>query len=346
MTEQLHHVWLASDDFQWSSFVDSHPEATLFHHPAWSKLLAEAYGYHPLVLAMKDDSGQICAGIPMMEINRVLTPRRFVSLPFSDYCAPLGTAGGAIPELINCLAGLYQKQKSSIEIRWPIVATSPCDLCPMFVIHKLTFPKGCDGIIETFEKKFRQYCRKADREGLHVVSTGNCVDMDEFYLLHVKTRVKLGVPVQPKRWFEGINNILISKGLGSVIIVADKNNQPVSGAIVLAYNQKAMIKYSASDPASLGTRCHYYIFWKCIEWAYNSGMTEIDFGRTDVSDEGLRKFKNGWAAKEVSLAYFYIGSESRNLSGSAAVRLLRNLIRRSPDVVCRAVGKLFYGYLG
>src|SRR5713101_6738397 len=38
------------EDPGWAAFVASQSAATVFHHPAWSRLLAETYGYRSFAL--------------------------------------------------------------------------------------------------------------------------------------------------------------------------------------------------------------------------------------------------------------------------------------------------------
>ncbi|MGA7912355.1 MAG: hypothetical protein WCC30_12520 [Candidatus Dormiibacterota bacterium] len=44
-------------------FAAAHPEATVFHHPAWVRVLAGAYGYEPGVRALQSDDGTILAAL-------------------------------------------------------------------------------------------------------------------------------------------------------------------------------------------------------------------------------------------------------------------------------------------
>jgi len=82
---------MVPSDERWVAFVNSIPNANIFHHPAWIGLMAECYGYRPFVVALCDEKGEITAGLPLMEVNSWLTGRRWVSLPFTDHCHPLSS---------------------------------------------------------------------------------------------------------------------------------------------------------------------------------------------------------------------------------------------------------------
>jgi CelD/BcsL family acetyltransferase involved in cellulose biosynthesis len=330
---------------EWFAFVEAHPDSTIFHHPAWAGLIAECYGYRPFVITVTDKSGEIAAALPMMELRSLLQGKRWISLPFSDYCPPLLRDGVSLSLLAQALIGLRREHGvPSVEVRSSLQQEHGVHLSTPYVIHSLHLQTDPTVVFDGFDRKFRQYPRKAEREGLTARASSTREDIDIFYAIHLKTRVKLGVPVQPKRFFDLLWHRMIAKGLGIVIIVKEGSGIPISGAIVLRYRQNAMIKFSGSDPAYLYTRCHYFTFWKCIEWACMNGVSVFDFGRTEVPEVGLRKFKDGWGAKEEPLTYSTISRAAPRQSSGRSTKLIRGLIQHSPPLVCRAIGELFYRY--
>lgn len=338
-------VSLRINDPRWEAFVCQRPGATAFHYPAWANLLSECYGYRAFALAIIDDAERIVAGLPVLEVSGLFGSRRWVSLPFTDYCPPLVKSDEDPAALTDVLVRQRNSHNlASIEVRWLLPDHPGLYLDPHYVLHALPLRPNPQALFETFENKFRQYPRKAERAGLHVVSTGTRQDLDRFYQIHLKTRVKLGVPIQPRRFFDLLWERVIGRGMGTVIVVADKTEKPISGAVVLHLRDKAMIKFSGSDPAYLETRCHYFTFWKSIEWACLHGMQVIDFGRTDVLEEGLRKFKNGWGTREEPLVYSVIADRPPRPSNGRLSPWMSAVIRHSPPVVCRVLGELFYRY--
>src|SRR5262249_25203559 len=89
-------------DPRWLDFARSCPDALPFHHPAWIDLLSECYGYRPLALALTDGTGQIRAGVPVIQVNGPLGRRRWITLPFTDYC-PILADGRAAAGLVDVL---------------------------------------------------------------------------------------------------------------------------------------------------------------------------------------------------------------------------------------------------
>jgi hypothetical protein len=94
-------------DPAWMRFIESRPDSMVFHHPFWMKNLEDTYGYKTFILIVEDDNQSIKAGVPMAEINSILTGRRWVSLPFSDWYAPLVLDNEALEELTDGLIDLF-----------------------------------------------------------------------------------------------------------------------------------------------------------------------------------------------------------------------------------------------
>ena len=73
----------------WDGMVRTLPGFSFFHTATWSHVMKQCYGYKPFYFAMSE-SHQLMATIPVMEVSSILTGKRGVSLPFTDYCEPLG----------------------------------------------------------------------------------------------------------------------------------------------------------------------------------------------------------------------------------------------------------------
>jgi CelD/BcsL family acetyltransferase involved in cellulose biosynthesis len=79
-------------DPRWADFVAGQPAATPFHHPDWGTLVADCYGFRAFAVTTSDATGQIQAGLPVIEVRHLHREPKWVSLPFTDYCPPLVSA--------------------------------------------------------------------------------------------------------------------------------------------------------------------------------------------------------------------------------------------------------------
>ena len=78
----------------------STPGASFFHTSAWARVLVESYRYKPVYFAQISND-RISTLVPMMDVRSVLTGKRGVSLPFTDYCEPITPANGDYTELLE-----------------------------------------------------------------------------------------------------------------------------------------------------------------------------------------------------------------------------------------------------
>lgn len=334
-------------DERWVSFVDSTAGSGIFHHPAWISLLAECYRYHPFVVAICDKQGEIQAGLPMMEVNSLLTGRRWVSLPFSDHCQPLYHGDSPPLALFEYLSELQSKNViPRVEIRSAIPYNGQVHIDSNQVLHLLRLSTDPQEVFKDFHYQVRKKSiARAERDGVKVRWAKDKEDLDIFYDLHLKTRSRLGVPIQPKRYFELLWQSIIGAELG-FILLAYMESTPIAGAIFLTYKTTLIYKYSASDMEYRRFRANHLLLWTAIRWGCEHGKTVFDFGRTDVSDTGLCSFKRSWGADEKPLIYSIVSAKPPQKKNGKLQDVMGSVIRKSPLWVCRAIGELLYRHYG
>ena len=325
---------LAPDDERWVERVASDPAALPFHHPAWMSLLAEVYGYRPFVLGATGGDGGLAGGLPAMEVRNPLGRRRWIALPFTDHCPPLGDMPAELLDDARRRAGIARFELHAELPGAPATGAA--------VRHVLSLQPDADAVLRTFHRsQVQRNIRKAERSGVTVRRASCAADLtDVFYRLHLETRRRLGVPVQPKRFFARLWERMIVPGLGFVLI-AEAGGAPVASAVFLEHGETVIYKYGASDAGSWGLRPNHAIFWSAIQASCAAGRRAFDFGRTDLADESLRAFKAHWGTAEVPLPYSTLAD--RPVAAAApSGRALAPLIRKSPPWACRAIGELLY----
>jgi CelD/BcsL family acetyltransferase involved in cellulose biosynthesis len=327
------------EDPSWLELVRADPAALPFHHPAWTLLLAESYAFKPFVLGLVDGSGRIVAGIPVVEVGGRFRGRRWVSLPFTDVCPPLADSGvdsfAAEIEQARWSAGI-----ESVEVRARLRGAAASEQTA--VLHELPLTADPEQVAASFRASVRRNIRTAERGPavLRIASTES--DLTEtFYGLHVDVRRRLGLPVQPRRFFRLLWSRMIQPGLGRVLL-ADVGAETVAGADFLTWNRSVVYKYGASDPRYWPLRPNNLLFWDAIKWACENGYERLDFGRTNLNAPSLRRFKLGWATQEHPLEYTLLGSAATNGLRDEPPQIVRSAIRRSPRWVVRALGEILY----
>jgi hypothetical protein len=332
-------VRLELDDPRWVEFVESRPEATPLHQPAWAAFLAECYRFRAFALAL-DGGERLVAGIPVVEVRSPLGRRRWVSLPFTDECGTLGEQEAELVEAVD--RARSDAAVSSHEIR----GCAPVGQHRgRGVTHRLALGHDLDVLVRGYRSSVRQGIRVAEREGVVVRRADRAADLTHtFYGLHVATRRRLGVPVQRRRYFALLWQRLIEPGHGFVLL-AERAGMPLAGAVFLRANGIVLYKYGASDREQQRLRANGALFHEAISMSVAGGDRFFDWGRTDYEDEGLRRFKTSWGSVESELVYTTLGEQGgEERAVGRAAGLSRELIRRSPEAVCRLAGALLYRY--
>jgi CelD/BcsL family acetyltransferase involved in cellulose biosynthesis len=338
-------ITLDLTDPRWLEFIGKCPTATTFHHPSWASLVGRCYGYRVFGLAQTDADGQINAGLPVVEVHRPLGPRRWVSLPFTDQCAPLARSTVDWSTLVKELdATRREAGVASLEVRSSLEGPET-RAGQVGVTHSLRLESDPDVLPPRFKRSsVRRQIKSAARDGVVVRREESSRALtDVFYRLHLQTRRRLGVPIQPRRYFELLWREVIEPGLGFVLL-AYASDVPVAGAVFLAWNGTVSYKYGASDASWWHLHPNHLLMWTAIRWGCENGFQTFDFGRSDLASTGLRQFKESWGSQETALVYSTLGDRGARPTDSRMHAAVGTIVRRSPPWVCQAMGELLYKY--
>lgn len=331
---------LAIDDGRWRDLVAGSPAASPFHLPEWASVISDCYGFETFVLAVANAAGELLAGLPVAVVRSPLGGHRWVSLPFTDYCPPLireGVEWAPIAEEVRRFAA--GSDGTELEVRCELP-----ELQGVYPVHA-----GYHSVVNLTpdaralhpNKVHRNIRNRALRQGITVSRGATQEDVDTYYRLHTLTRRRLGVPVQPRRFFQLIAERLIARGHGFVASAHDNGNIVASG-LYLAHNEMLVAKFAASDPTRRDTGGGYLIDWEVMTAGCELGYRILDLGRSDPDADGLRLYKRGWGAVETPLVYTHLSDSPPRRDRPSVGRLSRRVISHSPVWVCRALGAAFY----
>ncbi len=333
------------DDPRWRQFATNGAGSTPFHHPAWAQLLMHTYGYRGFAATIRDSQGRVTAGAPFLEVRSISRRRSWISLPFTDECAPLAESPSERTKLAASLA-TFQARRSgpAVVVRgtmdgvgWRTRADA--------VTHELELGAEVDDVRQRFSRSqvLRNIVR-AEREGVIVRHASTAGDLEAFYALHTRTRRRQGVPVQPRRFFELLWSRLVGPGLASILLADAPGKRAVAGALFLRAGGITVYKFGASDPEGWPTRPNHLIFWTAIQEACARGDRRFDFGRTDLGNDGLRAFKSSWGGQERPLIHSTLEPGATTGAEGTLKRALSVAIRRGPPWICRGVGEALYRF--
>lgn len=183
-----------SRDARWDAYVSSCPAATGYHLAVWAKVLQKVYRWTPVYLAVEDEQGRLGGVLPLTYKSRVVTGRRFKSLPIVRFAGPVAdTRAGELALLktacrltderaelltVNGLVGEYEQSM-------PGLTSVPC--WP-------TWQLSLSSDMESMERRWRnrskahsRQIRKARSLGVVAAETSSMRDVDDFYRLYLRT---------------------------------------------------------------------------------------------------------------------------------------------------------------
>lgn len=326
------------DDPDWLRFLRQRPDATAFHQPWWAEAVASCYGFAARALVVRRD-GSILAGVPFTTVRGITGSTRSVALPFSDHCAFLGASGLRAHELDDVVATLRASRTAPLEVRGPRPGPG-VPSAPQGYRHTLDIGRRDDELLASMDRTHRAAIRRATDAGIEVHRHGED-GLEDFYQLQVRTRRRLGVPVQPRRLFARLGEYVLRPGHGYVLVARWKGS-PVAAGLFLTHADTTVFKYSASDESAWAMRPNHLIAWTAIRTARDAGMSVLDWGRTDLAGDGLRRYKLAFGSHEETLVHSWLGARER--AAFAVPSAAQFLIRRGPAWVCRLSGELLYRY--
>ncbi|RXK52908.1 GNAT family N-acetyltransferase [Oleiharenicola lentus] len=312
-------------------------------------MLQEAYGYQPHYLTKSDATGKLTALLPLMEVSSWLTGKRGVGLPFTDLVEPLCSDPANFRELIDAALALGRARGwKYLECRGGKSWQPEAPASTSFLRHTLTLNVGEATLLAGFDDSVRRAMRKAERSGVKVEFSRSPEAMNAFYGLMCQTRRRHGVPPQPYRFFTNIQRyILAEREQGWIVLGRDASGLPVAGAIFLHFNRRAIYKFGASDENRQELRANNLVFWRSIQHYANAGFLEMDFGRTSLGNEGLRKFKLGWGTREESVEYtrFDFRTSGHVTAKDEAQGWHNQIFRNLPLPLSRLAGRFLYRHI-
>ena len=335
-------------DNRWDDLVERHANASAFHQRGWLEALARTYGYEPLVLTSAPSGQPLNDGMVLCRVSSWITGNRLVSLPFADHCQPLLSCPGDLPVFTRWLRAERDRQRCKyVELR-PfslLNASAGLPASQSYCLHELDTRPSLERIFQTLHPgSIQRKIRRAGRERLSYEVGRSERLLNEFYALVLMTRRRLQVLPQPRSWFE---NLIKCMGSKIEIRLARKNDLPIAAILTLRHRSSVIYKYGGSDKRYHNLGGMPFLFWKLIEESKASGAEQIDFGRTDLNNQGLITFKNRLGATSRLLTYYRSPNPKSGLSAlDWDTPLVRRLYSILPDSARSTAGRVLYKHLG
>jgi CelD/BcsL family acetyltransferase involved in cellulose biosynthesis len=342
-------------DARWDAYVASHPRATVYHTGGWIRIVCEI-GRYPSLCLLSEHEGRVTGVMPLVAVESMVTGRRISTLPFSDMCFPLVEDAAAAAALLARTQEIRNQRRAKFhEMRGLPALRDGSDVeAPGYArsghFYNFVIPLTADpeAVRMTFSRTgVRQTISKGIKLGV-TVHIGETRDLDTFYMLYVRNRLRHGIPPQPKKLFA---SILERPGAGAkaMLYIAEHGGTAVAALIMLRHNGVTYAKYEGVDESRRDLAALYPLFWKTIEDAVLAGDRLYDFGRTAADNPGLCEFKKRWGTTQTEMPY-YFNPPAEGVSvvrtESLKYRVFTGAFRRMPAGLAVRIGERIFHHFG
>jgi CelD/BcsL family acetyltransferase involved in cellulose biosynthesis len=330
----------------WCRLVHQAP-SSVFHSPSWMRVLSDTYGWEATACVVVNDHGQPQAGLPFCRISDMMG-ERIVALPFSDACDPL------VNDVTNwhALASVLLSERCDINLRClhnslPL-ADERFTRVKQAKWHGLDLRPAVDALWEGMHDSTHRAIRKSQREGLVVRIAQSEEELRTFFEMHLKVRkYKYGLLAQPYCFFQNIWRQFVETDNG-FLLLAISEDKIIAGDFFLVWKDTLYYKFNASLPGDLAHRPNDLLIWEGIQLAKTRGLTYLDFGLSDIDQEGLIRYKRKFGTEEGTISFLRhtpngpptrAEKELRELLGKLTNRFTDHLV---PDLVTEKAGEDLY----
>ncbi|MCK4413421.1 MAG: GNAT family N-acetyltransferase [Candidatus Eisenbacteria sp.] len=298
----------AADDLsaggELETFVHSHPQASIYHEPAWLRHIAGSYGVRPLHLLARRRK-ELVGFLPLFVMRTILGERVAVSSPFSNYGGLLATSPEAAAQLRDAAAAQASRRHCRyVEIKerrpndWPDAWVQAVDFCSPVIDLR------CGDASQLWKHglrpKTRNQVRKSIRSGLTMREAPE-EQRGDFLKVHDRAMRDLGTPAHGRRWFRSLFTLLAARAR---VYVVYHEGDPVAAALLLRESRGAVLQNCLALLSSLEMCPNNLIYWRLIEQGIEQGWEYLDLGRSRIGS-GTYRYKMQWGAEAVISPYMY-----------------------------------------
>lgn len=330
-----------SSDDRWADLV-AERRSDVFHSPAWARVLVDGYGFDVRARLLLDTAGRPLSGIPYVDVDDVRGSRR-ISLPFSDFCDPLGEESGHS----TLLGESFLSSGGRAHVRCLQAPAPPHALgweeTGNLAWHRVDVDRSEEEMWESLHSSGRRAIRRARSAGVEVAPATTEAELRRFYEMHLRVRKhKYGLLAQPYRFFEAIWEHFLSVGQGRLLL-ATVGPDVVGGVLYLKWKDTLYYKFNASEHSRLDVRPNDLLVWEGLCNAHEEWLHWFDFGVSDRDQEGLMRYKRKYATEEGTVRRYSAGPDVPDPVGPLLGELTSLLTDPAvPDRITEKAGDSLY----
>jgi hypothetical protein len=346
----------ACTDARWQDYVSRHPEALVYHLPAWLRVLHRTFGYRVIGLVCEDAAGEVRGVLPLVRKQGLITGRVVASLPHTPVAGPLASEPEAAAALVRAaVAGVRRARGTRLQIKPPPGVDVPDDRVTS-VPWRLTYIRELDAAPAPLRfGNARNHARikwavsKAAREGVVIRTASGEHDLRSWYPLYLATMRERHVPPLPYRFFRVTWDELQPSGCLRLLLAERQSvggMRAIAGSVFLAHNRTVFYAFNGRLREELSLRPNDALHWHMLHAAQAEGYRLYDFGEVSEENEGLAGFKSKWGSEPRQLERWYYPSPQEIHGGSGrsgpVLDIAHAVWERLPLPVTGFVGGLLY----
>lgn len=297
----------ARDRRDWDDYVDSHPDATLFHTLVWSDAVAAAFPHRPLHLIARRGNN-ITGLLPFVLVRSRLAGRMLISVPY-------GVGGGILADDPRTSADLLATAKEfalrhraavlELRSRHPADPETPID--DRHVTFERELPDRAEDVLDWLPRKARAAVRQT-RDRHRLTADFGPQHLTTAWKLYARSMRRLASIAYPLRF---IARLCATLSPQPWITVIRQDGRPVAGLITFLFRDRVMPYYVGfSDDARRYSTANF-LYYTIMHCAASKGFRIFDFGRTRRDNQGSFDFKRFHGFEPIPLGYQRIVLDGR-----------------------------------
>ncbi|MGO8949101.1 MAG: lipid II:glycine glycyltransferase FemX [Ktedonobacterales bacterium] len=308
-------------DQRWERFVSAHPDKLVFHHPAWLRVLEEAFDYKPVHLAYEDGDGQLQGVLPLFALHGVVTGHRFSSLPRTPLAGPLTNDAESASALLSAAVERVRAVPGA-QLQFKLASDTLSGLVEDVVgarwrqSYQIDLPERPEQLRfggGRNQARLRWAIKKAAQLGVVVREAESEADLRKWYAIYLDTMRWYVVPPRPYHFFELIWRELRSRGMLQ-LLVAERHTAGgtdlLAGSLFLMYGKTVFYTFNGRRREGLTYRPNDALQWEAIHKACEGSYQYYDLGEVTSDHSSLADFKSKWGATPYWLYRYYYPAPS------------------------------------
>ena len=351
-------------DLKWEEFLVSHPEATVYHHPLWLKVIEEESRQEVLKLICTNDENEIVGiftiqktkGFPF-GLGGVPGSKRLSSLPRTPIGGPLTTNEFAATKLIEkAINVVSENQDQLLQIKsYSTELDKNAELLnkhfwrEIYIKEIPPHPEEIRFGNSRNHAAIKRAVNKAARSGVKYRLAATEDDLKHWYPLYLDTMRFHTTPARSFKFFANLWKYLRPKGLMSLVLAEledDNKKVMIAGSVLFYYNGMVTYAFNGSSRNHLEYRPNDLLHMQAIVDAQKDGYKEYDLGEVSKDHAGLAAYKKKWGSKVLQMYHYYHPNpaqlEEESLDVETASGLKSKIWRALPLGITAKIGEFVY----